>query len=577
MNIWELLEIEPTTDKKAIRRAYAARTRVIHPEEKPEEFKLLHKAYEAALQFAEFAAQGGVVFEGLGGYGTQEDVSADENIDRAAEQPQNQEESEHSELLSFFTENQLKQKQRIDAFVQQWKELKNPGGDSEESKRWKEYLDSEDFKSIQWNPRIVKLIAEEMDDKFFYSTNEMKIWFWEAYGFQADDKDKYQGEQQKLWECLYPAYEYFQKVLLARQYERENKRAFRIFLAMVFAGALFLGVIALAYSYHKRGNERALIEQYMSEQYPGTEFSVPEKSRQKETSGVAYNLYAFDHPDLLITAKVEYPYQDGGRTCVMAGEDYGVQLLEYYAAQYGLLCGRTEYTEAGYDFLEKKLYSVLFYPDIEQVDTFCETVTKMFDEQEELRAIQSVGICEESVLFPEVLLQGGVDDFPFDDPQMYDLGAMSEQELTAQIKEAYIIYMFQYEFWNLTMQQCREWGAVYQEACWQWQDYRGLWYDMTDLHTGDILCTIYVSTYMHDDYRHSLPYYEESVTVGNAYVLLLIQGVDVSVNEDGSGFTAEIDGKTETFGSEPEVRIDKLGALPNEMQNQMQNNFFILK
>ena len=39
MNIWKILGIEPTTDKKAIRKAYAAKTKVIHPEDAPEEFK----------------------------------------------------------------------------------------------------------------------------------------------------------------------------------------------------------------------------------------------------------------------------------------------------------------------------------------------------------------------------------------------------------------------------------------------------------------------------------------------------------------------------------------------------------
>lgn len=292
MNIWELLEIEPTTDKKAIRRAYAARTRVIHPEEKPEEFKLLRMAYEVALQFAEFTAEGGVIFESADRYGTEEEALTGENSNPSAEdQSQEQEESDHSELLSYFTENQIKQQQRIDTFMQRWEELKNPGGDSEEGKWWKEYLCSEDFKSIQWNPQIVSLIAEEIDDKFFYSTNEMKMWFWETYGFEADEKEKYQGELQKLRKCLYPAYEYYQKVLLAKEFDRENKRNFHIFLAVVFIGALLLGVIALAYNYNKRERERNIIEQYMSEQYPGTDFSVPERSKEQDTSGFIVEYY----------------------------------------------------------------------------------------------------------------------------------------------------------------------------------------------------------------------------------------------------------------------------------------------
>ena len=57
MNIWKILGIEPTTDKKAIRKAYAAKTKVIHPEDAPEEFKRLHEAYQAALGFADYVRQ----------------------------------------------------------------------------------------------------------------------------------------------------------------------------------------------------------------------------------------------------------------------------------------------------------------------------------------------------------------------------------------------------------------------------------------------------------------------------------------------------------------------------------------
>lgn len=37
MNIWEVLGIAATADKKQIKKAYAARAKTVHPEEKPEE------------------------------------------------------------------------------------------------------------------------------------------------------------------------------------------------------------------------------------------------------------------------------------------------------------------------------------------------------------------------------------------------------------------------------------------------------------------------------------------------------------------------------------------------------------
>lgn len=54
MNIWERLGIKPTADRSEIRSAYAQMAKSCHPEEHPEEFKELQKAYKAALQYAKY-------------------------------------------------------------------------------------------------------------------------------------------------------------------------------------------------------------------------------------------------------------------------------------------------------------------------------------------------------------------------------------------------------------------------------------------------------------------------------------------------------------------------------------------
>lgn len=58
MNIWRILGLEPTRDLAAIRRAYAAAAKKYHPEEQPEEFRTVRKAYEQALAYARSAPRG---------------------------------------------------------------------------------------------------------------------------------------------------------------------------------------------------------------------------------------------------------------------------------------------------------------------------------------------------------------------------------------------------------------------------------------------------------------------------------------------------------------------------------------
>ena len=51
--IWAALGIDPTKDVSAIKRAYAERAKICHPEEDPEGFLQLRRAYQAALDCAE--------------------------------------------------------------------------------------------------------------------------------------------------------------------------------------------------------------------------------------------------------------------------------------------------------------------------------------------------------------------------------------------------------------------------------------------------------------------------------------------------------------------------------------------
>lgn len=54
MNYWNILDIEPTVDIKVIKRAYASKLKLYHPEDNPEGFQKLREAYEAALKEAKY-------------------------------------------------------------------------------------------------------------------------------------------------------------------------------------------------------------------------------------------------------------------------------------------------------------------------------------------------------------------------------------------------------------------------------------------------------------------------------------------------------------------------------------------
>ena len=57
MNMWEILGIAPSPDIKAIKRAYAAKLKLTHPQDDPVAFQKLRQAYDWALREAKFMAQ----------------------------------------------------------------------------------------------------------------------------------------------------------------------------------------------------------------------------------------------------------------------------------------------------------------------------------------------------------------------------------------------------------------------------------------------------------------------------------------------------------------------------------------
>lgn len=54
MNFWDILEIEPTTDTVVIKKAYAEKLKLHHPEDDPEGFQRVRQAYESALNYAKY-------------------------------------------------------------------------------------------------------------------------------------------------------------------------------------------------------------------------------------------------------------------------------------------------------------------------------------------------------------------------------------------------------------------------------------------------------------------------------------------------------------------------------------------
>lgn len=85
MSFWQRLDISPTTDVKAIKRAYAAQLKLHHPEDDPAGYQALREAFDAALAYAkrgESAAKSESEFSGEPANGGFAGIPAEEPPDQ---------------------------------------------------------------------------------------------------------------------------------------------------------------------------------------------------------------------------------------------------------------------------------------------------------------------------------------------------------------------------------------------------------------------------------------------------------------------------------------------------------------
>lgn len=198
-SIWDVLQIEATTDQKKIKRAYAARSREIHPEESPQEFQVLYQAYQAALRYAS-----------IGGGATKQEGAPEatrEEADRSV-----LEEQSNYDILGEVSEELKKQWagmgeiKYFQSFFNRQLFLWMQSGEFLD-KPWVDYLQSERFQEIMWNPVVMETIASGIS-KYFQGAQHIMLFFWKLYGMDIYEKwgeDSFDGEGlQALYRSLFP-------------------------------------------------------------------------------------------------------------------------------------------------------------------------------------------------------------------------------------------------------------------------------------------------------------------------------------------------------------------------------------
>ena len=185
----------------------------------------------------------------------------------------------------------------------------------------------------------------------------------------------------------------------------------------------------------------------------------------------------------------------------------------------------------------------------------------MFQEHKELKVLEEVGLCAEDLIYPEVMIGGGVYGFSYPEEQVYPVEELADEteaeELSQRLFDSYLFYLFNYEAWNLTEEQYLNWAPLYEQLCMDTDFDGGDWIELY-MH-GERVCGLYLPLYSTLEVSQIGEFQQTAnvtmMTVGNAYHYLKSLGADITVNEDGSGFHVKRGGQIDIYGKGAGVSI----------------------
>ncbi len=197
---WAILELEPTRDISAIKRAYAGKARTCHPEEDPGGFLKLRRAYEAALDYAEnglpearpspvqmesTVKQGNCRADNRGGL-----ILADET-DSQEEAPPDPPAAPEDDGWYFQDKgpetlpNPYADSEAIRKFLDLY-----TGKQRKDSQKWMEYFTSDGFLAAGWDPLFTALLLEKVTEveQSLPPYKEFLMWLSTAYQFTIQEE-----------------------------------------------------------------------------------------------------------------------------------------------------------------------------------------------------------------------------------------------------------------------------------------------------------------------------------------------------------------------------------------------------
>ncbi len=539
--IWELLETEPTSDKRVIKHAYAKAVKKYHPEENPEEFQKVYTAYQQALAYAKHA---GMRQESQDVFQINQTAQQDmpEKKNEGIEETDSE---EQKRIRQMFSDIKNEQEKKLFIFRHKWEwYLKNQNKDSAK-KEMLAYIKTPWFTEIKEDIRLLYTLEE-------YRLHHQAL----LYLLEEDEKH-----------FLYQDIEKWQR--MEQPPVQKKKVSFKRIAAVILSIAAVVLVNIFAYMPKKSDSgssvgsidverEKENILSFLQETYPMAEFTEIESSQiidsyfeefNKYGGGNAYTVHVANSD---IVVNVFAAYKDGR---MFIGEDFGRQYLRQLAEKQDILCdlchieqpwndGDSHYLMVGYFEIDAQLDQLE-----RDLNTFMERFLEfaMSGEVREFVNIEGVSFCVGNCFQPTAFF---MDAGEMPKPLLYDFADLPGAEVMAEdMKYAVAEYYIHMEPWQLEqIPQYEDWLNWYEEKVKK----RG---EKPTTPVGSSIVTLAEEAGV-----QALIYQQgvlDCISTGDMYRLLKKSGVSVTVLDGGGGFEAK-DGGSYFTGTVPCEKVLEL-------------------
>jgi len=579
--VWEILEIEPTSDKKIIKQAYAKAVKKYHPEENPEEFQKIHAAYKQALAFAGGSGTGQM--QGFINQLLQEAAirkSYQENGGENLSAPQT-DSGEGARIQEIFQQMKSENDKKLFIFRHKWQWYLRNQNNGRAVREMRAYMQTRWFLDIMEEPEVLSQLARGIDVYCREGSRELKEDIRQIYhvdGSDSRDKKPYfdvllhvlkadeiralereawKKEQRRQWERR-------QKIERERREAREkaekkNRREVRIisgvlillFLCMFIISLFPEGMLNIKFDSDKKDadtlsteemgrvmeREKEDIMSFLKENYPLAEFEQPILVR--EIDNLEYDdgrLYSVKESDSAINAAVDIVYKDG-KTYI--GEDFGTQYIRKLAEKQGLDC-EMGYSDILWDDGKGRRLVSGYYREDEELLAFMEKFKAFLESREVSGAIKNVeGIffCLSSCHNPNAFVKGagGIPEHVF-----YDMEKLPPaQEMAQDMEQAIREYYVHMEPWQVEGEPDYEkWLEEYEEKVEKLSS-KPVTEDGIEVEKLAEQLGVKVLIYQDGTY--------ERITAGDMYRMLQKAGIPVAASEGGGGFEVESKGNTNGY------------------------------